>query len=198
MSIKYVAAVLKHLPELKNPTDVLVLLAIAEHASDETRTAWPSMATLCRCTRLHRVTVQRTVRRLQRLKLLAVTLGGHIDDANTANCYRLEFDHAGKSLDAKEAPKRSFKGVKGAAQSSPPGPRTAAPGAAQSSKGGCAPQPPGLRTAASTVIGTVIEPKSVQSTRAKKIPPAEPIRDLSAEKERQLAALAALKIAATK
>ena len=198
MSIKYVAAVLKHLPELKNPTDVLVLLAIAEHASDETRTAWPSVATLCRCTRLSRSTVQVSLRRLERWKLLSATIGGHLEGTNKASCYRLEFDHAGQKLEANTPPKRSFNDVKGARQQGPMGPGSKAPGARQNDKGGPVARPPGPGSRASTIRGTVIEPKSVQSTRAKKIPPAEPICDLSAEKERQLAALAALKIAATK
>lgn len=44
--------------------DLLVLLAIADHADDTGANAWPSIATLARKTRINERTVQRIIRRL--------------------------------------------------------------------------------------------------------------------------------------
>jgi hypothetical protein len=152
MSKNYVKAVLDYLP-LSSPTDTSVLVALAEYTSDETRLAWPSIAALSRRTRLHRATVQRSLRRLEARALISTTLGGQDHDGrNTASCYRLEFDHRGERLEVKMPPKRALQPV--TSQSQP------------------------------------VTPAHVPSPRGiKKIPTAEPARDLSAEKQRQLAAL---------
>lgn len=113
MSKNYVKAVLDDLTSLRNPIDTLVLLAIAEYTSDDTRLAWPSVRTLSRRTRLGERTVQYALRRLEKNRLISTTLGGQSPDhgVNTSSCYRLEFDHRGAPLDAKAPPKRALQPV---------------------------------------------------------------------------------------
>lgn len=164
MSKNYVKAVLDHLQSVTSPIDALVLLAIAEYTSDENRQAWPSIRALVRRTRLDERTVRRTLRRLEASRLLSTTIGGQIEDKNghlinTSSCYRLEFDHQGQPLQWKAPPKRALKGV-----DSPP------------------PAPP-----ASTPRPQNVTPSPRPAV--KRIPTAEPARDLSAEKQRQLAAI---------
>jgi hypothetical protein len=76
LSTKYVKAVLDYLPVLTSPIDTLVLLAIAEHASDETRLAWPSVRSIVRRTRLCERAVHYALRRLEKLGVMSTTLGG--------------------------------------------------------------------------------------------------------------------------
>lgn len=161
MSKNYVKAVLDYVP-LTNPTDVSVLVALAEYTSDETRLAWPSVASLARRTRLHRVTVQHALRRLEALELISTTLGGQDDDGrNTSSCYRLEFDHRGERLiEVKIPPKRVLA----------PAVVTRDP------------------------AGRLLTHAAV-SAQLKKVPASQDYapRDLSAEKQRQLAALRKIK-----
>lgn len=109
MSKNYVKAVLDYVP-LRDPTAKSVLVALAEYTSDETRLAWPSVASLSRRTSLHRVTVQHCLRRLEARGLISTTLGGQDDQGrNTASVYRLEFDHHGNRYDdVKMPPKRAL------------------------------------------------------------------------------------------
>jgi DNA-binding transcriptional MocR family regulator len=113
VSKNYVKAVLDDLSSLRNPIDTLVLLAIAEYTSDDTRLAWPSVRTLCRRTRLSRRTLQRSLRSLEHAHLISTTLGGQSPDhgVNTSSCYRLEFDHRGALLEAKAPPKKVLKPI---------------------------------------------------------------------------------------
>lgn len=130
MSKNYVKAVLDSLPALKSPIETLVLLAIAEYTSDETRLAWPSVATLARRTRLHERTVQSSLRQLEQLGLMSTTFGGQDHRGlNSASCYRLEFDHHGRPLDTKQPPKRALAAARArpAAAPSPPQPSAAVP-----------------------------------------------------------------------
>lgn len=53
-------------------TDLLVLLAIADHAADDGGNAYPSVSTLARKTRVSERTVQRSIRTLVELGELAV------------------------------------------------------------------------------------------------------------------------------
>lgn len=167
MSTKYVKAVLDYLPALTSPIDTLVLLAIAEHASDETRLAWPSVASIMRRTRLDRRTVQRALRELEKLGAMSTTLGGQDQNngLNSASRYRLEFDHAGRPIVdvVKQPAKRA--------------PATPAPRRSSSTR-------PGLRQPPKQP--SVPMPSAL---RMKKIPTGEQSPDLASEKQRQLAAL---------
>lgn len=165
MSTKYVKAVLDYLPVLTSPIDTLVLLAIAEHASDETRLAWPSVRSIVRRTRLCERAVHYALRRLEKLGVMSTTLGGQDQNdrsLNTTSRYRLEFDHAGRPLVdvVKQPPKR--------APSTAPR-RTASPRPTPA-KQPSMPMPVNLR---------VKKISSVEITAA----------DLAVEKQRQLAAL---------
>lgn len=94
MSIRYVATVLDKLPDL-SATDTLVLIALADYASDDTRQCWPSVATIARRARLTRRAVQKRLRSLEERGLIEVSQGGHQYGRNTASQYRLRFDHDG-------------------------------------------------------------------------------------------------------
>jgi hypothetical protein len=132
VSIRYIAAVLDRLTHL-TAAETLVLVALADSASDDTRECWPSMATLARRSRLTRRGVQKILRRLESRALIETATGGHQFGENTANRYRLRFTYDGERLEHVEAklsprangvrpapPKIIHKGERG----SPPG-RTA-------------------------------------------------------------------------
>lgn len=53
-------------------TELLLLLALADHASDDGADAWPSVATLARKCRVHPRTVQRLLRKLDAAGLISV------------------------------------------------------------------------------------------------------------------------------
>lgn len=82
--------------------ETLVLIALADFASDDTRECWPSMATLARRARCDRRSARRILRRLEDLELVETALGGHQYGAKTVNCYRLRFDHDGNRIEAAE------------------------------------------------------------------------------------------------
>lgn len=103
MSIRYVAAVLDRLTHLSAP-ESLVLIALADFASDDTREAWPSLATLMRRSRLSRRGVQRILRRLESTALIETALGGNQVAKGTPNCYRLRFTYDGERMETVEAP----------------------------------------------------------------------------------------------
>ena len=147
MSIRYVAAVLDNLAEL-SATETLVLVALADYASDDTRQCWPSLATISRRARCDRRTVQRTLRKLERDGLIETAAGGQIGNKNVANSYRLKFDYAGQIVPDAE-PKLSTGGR-----------HTTAPGAAYDPGGGGIRPPRGRHTTAPSVIRSVIDPKS--------------------------------------
>lgn len=102
MSIRYVAAVLDRLTELSE-SETLVLIALADFASDDTRECWPSMKTVARRARCDRRSARRIIRRLESYGLLESAKGGHQYGANTASCYRLRFDYDGTRLETTEA-----------------------------------------------------------------------------------------------
>lgn len=152
VSIRYVAAVLDNLPEVKG-TEALVLVALADYASDETRECWPSIATLARRARCDRRTAQRCLKSLEQRGLIDRAIGGHQYGRNSASRYRLKFDHAGHVVaDTDPVPY-------------PQGRRNAAPGAAPVSHKGGAGVAQGRRNAAPSVI----DPSLIQ--RADKSPP---------------------------
>ena len=95
MSIRYVATVLDHLPEL-SATETLVLVALADYASDDTRECWPNIATIARRARCDRRTAQRRLKSLEERGLIDRALGGHQYGRNTASRYRLKFDYSGQ------------------------------------------------------------------------------------------------------
>jgi hypothetical protein len=101
VSIRYVAAVLDRLTHLK-PAEKLVLVALADFASDDTRECWPSVATIMRRSGLSRRGVQQILRRLEAAKLLETAVGGNKIAANTPNCYRLKFTYDGDRLEVVE------------------------------------------------------------------------------------------------
>ncbi len=74
MSIKVMTWVWDHSPAVG--TELLMLLAIADHASDNGRDAWPSIKTLARRTRLGERTVQRVLKRLADEGHLIIHVGG--------------------------------------------------------------------------------------------------------------------------
>jgi hypothetical protein len=110
MSIRYVATVLDKLTEL-SATDTLVLIALADFASDDTRECWPSVATIARRARVTRRAVQLRLRSLEKRGLIQVAQGGHFYGRNTASQYRLCFDHDGKIVaDLSTGGRTSFAG----------------------------------------------------------------------------------------
>jgi len=101
VSIRYVAAVLDRLTHLTAP-ESLVLVALADFASDDTRECWPSIATIARRSRLTRRGVQRILRRLEAVKLIETALGGNQIEKGTPSCYRLKFTYDGERLERVE------------------------------------------------------------------------------------------------
>ena len=111
MSIRYVAAVLDCLPSL-GVCETLVLIALADFASDDTRECWPSMKTLARRARCDKRAARRIIRRLEELDLVETARGGNQYGAKTASCYRLRFDHQGNRLETVD-PTLSTRGTQG-------------------------------------------------------------------------------------
>jgi len=76
---------------LKQPvktTEKLLLLVIANYA-DEQGQAWPSVETLCRDTGMSRATIQRSLRKLEKLGFLS-TKKRMKSHAQTSNLYTLK------------------------------------------------------------------------------------------------------------
>lgn len=111
MSIRYMGTVWDVLTHLSGP-ETLVLLALADFASDDTRECWPSMRTIARRARVDERSARRIIRRLERRELLEVALGGHQYGIDTASRYRLKFAYDGEHLKAPE-PKLSPRGTAG-------------------------------------------------------------------------------------
>lgn len=74
MSIKVMTWVWDHSPA--SGTDLLMLLAIADHAGDDGRDAWPSVRKLAQRTRLDERTVRRVLKRLADDGHIVVRAGG--------------------------------------------------------------------------------------------------------------------------
>jgi hypothetical protein len=109
VSIRYIAAVLDRLTTLTAP-ESLVLIALADFASDDTRECWPSVATISRRARLTRRGVQKILRRLEARDLIETAVGGGMPDGtNSASRYRLRFTYDGERLEIVE-PKLSTRG----------------------------------------------------------------------------------------
>lgn len=160
MSIRYVAAVLDRLTELSE-SETLVLIALADFASDDTRECWPSIATLARRSRATRRGVQKIIRRLEARGLIDIATGGHQYGANTANRYRLRFDHDGERLETTE-PQLSPR----ANAVRPPSPKVIHKGEPGNSKGERG-DIQGRTGFAPSVIRSVIEPKERLKTLGK-------------------------------
>jgi hypothetical protein len=64
MSIHVMAWVFDSAPEDSNPTEMLVMLALADHANPEGGLSYPSVERLARYCRFSERTVQRTLREL--------------------------------------------------------------------------------------------------------------------------------------
>jgi RIO-like serine/threonine protein kinase len=115
VSIRYVATVLDHLPEL-TATEALVLVALADYASDDTRECWPSINTIARRARCDRRTAQRKLKALEQRGLIDRALGGHQYGRNSASRYRLKFDYNGAVIaDTADLSTRAAHGRRGAA-----------------------------------------------------------------------------------
>lgn len=72
-------------------TDLLVLLAIADNANEETFEAWPSVETIARKARVDKRTAQRALRRLEAQgEIVVLRLGGRTSKGNRATVYRVE------------------------------------------------------------------------------------------------------------
>src|SRR5437879_5273234 len=88
MSIKVMSLVWEH--SRATGGDLLVLLAIADHAHDDGGGAWPSVETLAKMARLTERQVQRALRHLERdLHELGVTYGG---GRRKTSRYRIRLD----------------------------------------------------------------------------------------------------------
>ena len=161
MSIRYVATVLDHLEELA-ATEALVLIALADYASDDTRECWPSISTVARRARCDRRTAQRTLKKLEARGLIDRALGGHQYGKNTASRYRLKFDYTGHIVPDVD-PVMSY----------PQGRHSAAPGAATTTPKGGIRSHQGRRCAAPSVIRSVIDPKSDKKSPTKTKDPRE-------------------------
>jgi hypothetical protein len=158
MSIRYIAAVLDRLTHL-TPSETLVLVALADNASDDRRLAWPSMASICRRSRLSRRGAQKILRRLEERGLIDIATGGQHEGANLTNHYRLRFTYDGERMET--ADKLSTGGANGVR----PGGRTGfAPGANGVRPGGERGSPRGANRVRTNRHRnrhrTVIEPKS--------------------------------------
>jgi len=95
LSIRYVATVLDHVTDL-TATQALVLVALADYTSDDTRECWPSIPTIARRARCSERSAQRHLRALELRGLIDIATGGHQYGRNTASRYRLKFDHLGE------------------------------------------------------------------------------------------------------
>jgi hypothetical protein len=146
LSIRYVATVLDNLPDVKG-TEALVLVALADYASDDTRECWPSIGTLARRARCDRRTAQRCLKSLEQRGLIVRAIGGHFYGKNTSSRYRLKFDYHGAIVPDVE-PLESY----------PQGRRNAAGGAALRPQGGGNTSVGGRRNAAPSII----EPSVIQ------------------------------------
>lgn len=145
MSIRYVATVLDKLTDL-SAADTLVLIALADFASDDTRQCWPSVATIARRARLTRRGVQKRLRALEARGLIAVARGGHQYGRNTSSQYVLRFDYDGNIVEDVVDLSTRANGVRRGANA------VTAKGERRDTEG---------RTGfAPSVIRTVIEPKS--------------------------------------
>lgn len=151
VSIRYVAAVLDNLPAVKG-TEALVLVALADYASDDTRECWPSIATICRRARCDRRTAQRCLKSLELRGLVDRAIGGHQYGKNTATRYRLKFDYAGNIVPDVE-PVATY----------PQGRRNAAGGAASVSHKGGVDDAQGRRNAAPSVIDPSLNLRGAKS-----------------------------------
>ncbi len=151
MSIRYVAAVLDSLPGL-TASEKLVLVSLADYASDDTRECWPSINTIARRACCDRRTAQRVLRKLERRELIETKIGGHYDDSNVASAYRLMFDHSGQPI----PPDESY----------PQGRRNAAPGAAATTGGGGIRSQRGRRNAAPSVIDPSLILRAIEKPKA--------------------------------
>lgn len=156
MSIRYVATVLDNLPEL-SATETLVLVALADYTSDDTRECWPSIATIARRGRCDRRTAQRCLKRLEAAGLIDRAIGGHQYGKNTASRYRLKFDYSGQIVPDAEPKVTTY----------PQGRRTAAPGAAPATGKGGAGDEQGRHRAAPSVIEPSLNQRGAKSAASK-------------------------------
>lgn len=101
MSIRVSSLVWEHAPV--NGTDLLVLLVIADHASDDGTNSWPGRATIARRCRVTERSVKRSIARLRELGLIDVRLnaGGTADTPNDRrpNRYRVAVEKLGERGD---------------------------------------------------------------------------------------------------
>ncbi|MPY80872.1 MAG: hypothetical protein GEV04_21030 [Actinophytocola sp.] len=101
MSIKVMTWVWDHSPAVG--TELLMLLAIADHASDNGRDAWPSIKTLARRTRLGERTVQRVLKRLADEGRLIIHVGG----GRRSNHYEIPMTSKNAELSTPPSDRRS-------------------------------------------------------------------------------------------
>ena len=92
-------------------TEVLVLLAIAKHASPTGDQAYPTLATLQHCTKLARRTITYALRHLEAKRLIDITL---VRGKQGRQTYTLLLPHVPLSKGAPDAPFALRNGVKGA------------------------------------------------------------------------------------
>ncbi|MGH3433096.1 MAG: helix-turn-helix domain-containing protein [Thermocrispum sp.] len=99
MSIKVMNWVWEH--SQAAGTELLMLLAIADHADDDGRNAWPSRARLAAKTRLDERTVRRVIKRLEKAGLLRIVRG---HGRTNSNRYTVVTDAATESEKGAERP----------------------------------------------------------------------------------------------
>lgn len=181
MSIRYIAAVLDCLTELSE-SETLVLIALADYASDDTRECWPSMKTIARRSRCDRRSARRIIRRLEERGLLESATGGHQYGANTASCYRLRFDYDGNRLEAPE-PTLSTRGTR----SPPTSPKLSTRGTLETPRGtlethkGDPPVPPSVIDPSLNLraFEKRLEPKTVDNFLPDRIEQLEQLRKMN-------------------
>jgi hypothetical protein len=153
VSIRYVATVLDKLLDL-TATETLILVALADYASDDTRECWPSIGTVARRARCDRRTAQRRIRGLEQRGLIETAVGGHQYGRNSANRYRLKFNYDGEL-------------VADVAELYPQGRHSAAGGAAPTTDKGGAQNRQGRRSAAPSVIDPSLNLRGAKSAANK-------------------------------
>jgi hypothetical protein len=152
MSVRVMTWVWEHSRTIGN--DRLVLLSIADRASDEGMDAWPSIATLAKKTRLHERTVQRCIRSIEALGELEIKRN---EGRQGTNVYIVRMDclALADSRPRRRVPtaRRAWP-AEGVTPGNTPPPGNLPPGGT-SAGGGVAPPPPG---GGSTATGGVAPP----------------------------------------
>jgi DNA-binding transcriptional MocR family regulator len=94
MSIKAVGMILEHSSSTLNPSEVLVLIAIANHVDDQGR-SWPSLDKIAKNAHLSRRQVIRVIRQLEEKGEIEITTRKQENDLHNTNLYTLNSKYWG-------------------------------------------------------------------------------------------------------